>query len=358
VSQVSDSRRSWLGERRLKWQHWRNLHQNPSYAPDLYVYHAEWIDTPCTCGGKHSAEDTIWSGISQPITFAYRQGTEKLGNVLLRAFQVADMLRTLGAPVPVTVQPIENLYRSKPRDHTIIVLKTAIRPRSIPMLKSFRRRKNALLFDLVDDVQNRQVEQFADAFICASVTEEMARKADGQATILSLQSPDQRTPGFSFNRRFFSTVYYGLRENARHVNALSNLDAIDLVDMPPHRSSKGLPRVFDTLKTYSHHYSVRAWNDRDGFKPMMKGFFAARLGSVVIASAEDDESRAVLGDAYPYLASSSSLEDVKSMLAYARETHHQPEWRLAVKKMKELRHLSCPVSTARALVDGLRALSI
>ena len=358
MSEVSRSRRSWLGERRLRWQHWQDLRNNPSYAPDLEVYDSKKVDTPCSCGAGHSVDNTNWRGISQPITFAYRHGTEKLGNVLLRGFQVADMLRTLGAPVPVTVQPIENLYRSRPRKQTIIVLKTAIRPRSIPMLKGLRRSNNALFFDLVDDVQNAGVEEGADAFICASVTEEMARKADGQETILSLQSPDQRTPIFSFSRRSFSTVYYGLRENARHVDALPSLDAINFVDMPPHRSSKALPRVFDTLKSYSHHYSVRAWNDRDGFKPMMKGFFAGRLGSVVIASAEDDESRAILGDAYPYLASSSALQDVIDVLGFARETHQKAEWRVAVEKMKELRELSCPVSTARALVEGLGRLSV
>lgn len=356
MDEVTPSRRSWFGERRLEWQHWRDLQRNPSYAPELNTYPAQAVETPCSCGGGHSVDDTNWRGISQPITFAYRHGTEKLGNVLLRGFQVADMLRTLGAPVPVTVQPIENLYRSRPRDHTIIVLKTAVRPRSIPLLKSLHRRRNVLLFDLVDDVQNHQVESLADGFICASVTEDIARQANGQLTIRSLQSPDQRTPSFPFNERPFSTIYYGLPENARHLAALTGLDAIDFVDMPPHRSGQAVPGVFDTLKSYSHHYSVRAWNDRDGFKPMMKGFFAGRLGAVVIASAEDEESRVVLGDSYPYLAASSTLEDVQQILAFAQETHRKAEWRAAAEKMTELREVSCPVPTARALVDGLRRL--
>jgi hypothetical protein len=340
----------------LAWENRVDLRRNPRYAAGLNIYQSQLLSDPCTCGARHSVQGVEWHGVHRPITFAYRHGTEKLGNVLLRGFQVADMLRTLGAPVPVTVQPIENLYRSRPRGHTIIVLKTAVRPRSIPLLKSLHRRRNVLLFDLVDDVQNHQVESLADGFICASVTEDMARQANGQLTIRSLQSPDQRTPSFPFNERPFSTVYYGLPENARHLAALTGLDAIDFVDMPPHRSGQAVPGVFDTLKSYSHHYSVRAWNDRDGFKPMMKGFFAGRLGAVVIASAEDEESRVVLGDSYPYLAASSTLEDVQQILAFAQETHRKAEWRAAAEKMTELREVSCPVPTARALVDGLRRL--
>ena len=126
--------------------------------------------------------------------------------------------------------------------------------------------------------------------------------------------------------------------------------------MPAHRSTQELPSVFDRLKSYSHHYSVRAWNDRDGFKPMMKGFFASRLGSVVIASAEDAESRVVLGDSYPYLAASSKLEDVQETLAHAAATHGGNEWHAAAKKMEEIRGMSCPVSTARDLIEGLRKL--
>ena len=281
-----------------------------------------------------------------------------MGNSLLRGFQVADMLVTLGAPVPIRVQALENLYRARPRGHTVVALKTAVRSKSVPILKHFVRSGNTLLFDVIDGLVPPVVAKLATGFICGSVTEYEARTSSGAQAVLSLQSPDQRTPSFDFNRRGFQTVYYGLEENALHLDEIDSVTAVDFVDMPEHRSSEPLPSVFDELRAYSHHYSVRAWNNRDGFKPMMKGFFAARLGAVAIASFDDEESRLILGSDYPYLSPSSRLNDVRETIEHARKTHHASEWEQAAKTMKRLRQISCPVSTAKQLVNGLRGLRV
>ncbi|WP_104914056.1 hypothetical protein [Pontimonas salivibrio] len=260
---------------------------------------------------------TDWSGINQPITLTYRGGTEGMGNVLLRGFQLADMLKSLGSPVPIRVQALENLYRAKPHGQIVIVLKTAIRLKSEPILRAFNRWGNTVLFDVVDGLVPEKISNLCASYICSSLTEEHHRRSRGHHTIVSFQSPDQRTPAYPFERRAFSHVYYGLRKNALHLDSLPELHPVDFSEMPPHRSPNPLPPVLTDLRHYSHHYSVRAWNDRDGFKPMMKGFFAARLGAVVIASAEDEESRLILGDDYPYLAASSSVEDVQAIIDYA-----------------------------------------
>lgn len=353
---TTPGRRSWIGQVRLHWEYQRDLATNPAYNKNEGIYTPQAIPTPCGCDEPHRMDATDWSGITQPITITYRRGTEGMGNVLLRGFQLADMLTSLGAPVPIKVQALENLHRAKPRGEILIVLKTAIRMKSEPILRAFARRGNMLLFDVVDGLVPEKIEGLCDAYICSSLTEDRFRQHRGHQTIVSYQSPDQRTPVFPLEHREFAHVYYGLSENARHLDKLADLDPVEFSEMPPHRSSEPLPSVFDTLRRYSHHYSVRAWNDRDGFKPMMKGFFAARLGAVVIASAEDEESRLVLGEDYPYLAKSSSLEDVKAIIDYARDTHLGEEWHRAVGTMRELRHMSCPVKTAQALVAGLRRL--
>jgi hypothetical protein len=326
---TTPGRRSWIGQVRLHWEYQRDLAANPAYDKNEGIYTPQAIPTPCGCDEPHRMDATGWSGITQPITITYRRGTEGMGNVLLRGFQLADMLTSLGAP---------------------------IRMKSEPILRAFARRGNTLLFDVVDGLVPEKIEGLCDAYICSSLTEDRFRRHRGHQTIVSYQSPDQRTPVFPLEHREFAHVYYGLSENARHLDKLADLDAVEFSEMPPHRSSEPLPSVFDTLRRYSHHYSVRAWNDRDGFKPMMKGFFAARLGAVAIASAEDEESRLVLGEDYPYLAKSSSLEDVKAIIDFARDTHLGEEWHRAVDTMRELRHMSCPVKTAQDLVAGLRGL--
>lgn len=342
---------------RLDWEYRRDLATNPSYDPATNLYIPSRTSHTCSCGGNHRVDDVDWSGITAPVTFTYRGGTAGMGNSLLRGFQVADMLVTLGAPVPIRVQALENLYRARPKGQFLVVLKTAVRPKSEPVLKAFRRWNNTVFFDVIDGLVPNHIAALADGFICGSLTEQAARSQAGHRTILSLQSPDQRTPHFPFDTRPFSVVYYGLAENASLLDQLPDVEAIDFVDMPPHRSHQPVPDVFDSLKRYSHHYSVRAWNDRDGFKPMMKGYFAARLGAVAIASAQDEESRLVLGDDYPYLAPSSSLNDVRDAIDYARTTHGTEVWNQAVETMTRLRHESCPVATARALVEGLRKIT-
>ena len=355
---TASPKRSWMGQLRLNWDYRRDLATNPRFSPSEGLYEPQELETPCTCGANHAVGDVDWSGITQPITFTYRAGTAGMGNSLLRGFQVADMLVTLGAPVPVRVQALENLYRAGPQKHTIIALKTAVRMKSLPILKKFVRSRNTLLFDVIDGLVPPTIGELATGFICGSVTEFQTRVSRGAQAILSLQSPDQRTPLFDFTRRDFRTVYYGLAENALHLDQLDNVTAVDFVDMPPHGSSDPLPKVFDDLGAYSHHYSVRAWNDRDGFKPMMKGFFAARLGAIAIASSEDEESRLILGPDYPYLSASSALPDVQDTIEFARQTQLGPEWERAVSTMTRLREMSCPVATAKSLIAGLRELRV
>jgi hypothetical protein len=301
---------------------------------------------------------TDWSGINQPITLTYRRGTEEMGNVLLRGFQLADMLTSLGSPVPIKVQALENLYRAKPRGETLIVLKTAIRVKSEPILRAFARWGNTVLFDVVDGLVPPVLESLPHAYICSSLSEKVVREERGARTIVSLQSPDQVVPTLPFNERSFSVIYHGDARNAQHLSLLPERN----VFQQPMSGSEDNIRVFvnDTLPQLSrasHHYSVRMWNELDGFKPMMKGFFAARLGAVVIASAEDEESRLILGDDYPYLAASSSVEDVQAIIDHAKNTHLGPEWERAVATMRELRQMSCPVKTAQDLVEGLRGLA-
>lgn len=350
--------RSWIGQLRLDWDHRRDLATNPDYDKQGGIYIPQTVSTTCGCDQAHHAEPTNWSGINQPITLTYRKGTEELGNVLLRGFQVADMLKSLGCPVPIRVQALENLYRAKPRNQIVIVLKTAVRLKSEPILRSFKRWGNTVLFDVVDGLIPASLASLPDAYICSSITEQIARDAQGAKTILSLQSPDQIVPTLPFEERPFTVVYHGDERNAQHLPQLPKLVVLKSpMTGSPQRIKDFLHNTLPLLSHASHHYSVRKWNELDGFKPMMKGFFAAYLGSVVIASAEDEESRLILGDDYPYLARTSSLEDVREVIDHAQHTHLGPEWQHAVSTMRELRHMSCTVKTAQDLVAGLRRLA-
>ena len=164
-------------------------------------------------------------------------------------------------------------------------------------------------------------------------------------------------PALDFNKRRFSMVYFGARENALHLRELETLKRLTFLNAEVD-SKDDFPGQFQRLKEYSHHYSVRAWNARDGFKPFTKGFSAARFGAPIIASSDDKESRLMLGADYPYLAPSSSLDDLMSTIDFAENTHLGTQWDQAIDTMKQLRTMSCPVATAKQFIEGLRQFAV
>jgi hypothetical protein len=311
----------------------------------------------CRCGGNHRVDQVNWNGITRPVVFTFPSEEEHNTGVRLRAFQVAQMLQAFSPTVAIRVKALENLYRSRPRGHIIIVHTQAVKVEWSWLLKALKRGGNTLLFDMVDRRVPNNLEGLPDGYICSSLSEQLAREAKDQFTISSLQSPDQLIPTLTFDERPFDVVYHGAKHNAQHLTDLPELRVLESpLDGSPERMGAFLAETLPLLRRASHHYSVRRWNKSDGFKPKMKGFVAATLGAVIICSAEDEESRLVLGEDYPYLAKSSSLEDVKAIIDYARDTHLGEEWRRAVDTMRELRHMSCPVKTAQDLVAGLRRL--
>lgn len=349
--------RSWWGQQKIdleaKWE-WTT---NSRFNDASLIQSGKEQTYRCDCHGS-TPQQIDWTGITTPITFAYRFGTNHMGSIRLRGHQVADMLTSLGAPVPVTVQPLETAYRRRLSGHTLIVLKTALKARLHPLLRSLRRRDNTIVFDAVDGVVPPKIEDFPAAYVCSSLAENFHRQQRRQHTILSLHATDVRIPASTTpNSADFSVGYMGLAENAPHLEMLSGVFSVPYRETQLEGLSPEFLNAFQRLSHFSHHYVVRAWNSRDGYKPLTKAFVAARMGAVVIASAEDEESRLTLGDDYPYLARSSSLQDVREVIDYAEQTHLGPEWHQAVSKMHELRHMSCPVKTAQDLVAGLRGLT-
>jgi hypothetical protein len=224
------------------------------------------------------------------------------------------------------------------------------------MIRRFIRDGNLVVFDMVDGEVSASVEHLPHAYICSSLSEAEVRTQSGHKTIVSLMSPDQRCPVVGFEKKPFGIGYHGLPKNVQHTVALPEVTVVDYREEAPAPGELPMPVGWDTMATFSHHFSVRAWNAGDGFKPLMKAFVASRLGACFIGSREDHEAELVLPDDYPYLAASSGLEDVRAVVDYARETYLTDVWKKAVATMVELRQRSCPFTTAAELVRGIAEL--
>jgi hypothetical protein len=343
------------GAKRFRYEVVRRTH--PRYGGHKNRMEASPAGLVCTCGNKHHTKAFNWSGVDRPIFFTYRHNSEWLAAVQLRAFQVARLLAQTSPPHPIITQPLENLSRAKPHDSIIIIQRTGVRPLSEPMIRRFIADGNLVLFDMVDGHVSPGIEHLPHAYVCSSVSEARAREAKGIRAIVSLMSPDQRCPVAEFSNKPFGVGYHGLRKNALHLDTLQAVNVVDYREEAPSPGELPMPMDLDVMAGFSHHYSVRAWNPGDGFKPLMKAYVAARLGACFIGSLDDDECRLILSDDYPYLAASSKLEDVTDAINYARETYGGRVWEGAVREMERLRQLSCPFTTAQALIRGLADLT-
>jgi len=328
----------------------------PRYSGSKNMVKATPVNLVCSCGENHDQTVFDWSGIDRPLFFTYRHNSESFASIQLRSFQVARLLAQTMPPQPVHIQPLENLARRRPKNSIIIVGRTGVRPLSEAMLRRFIADGNLVLFDMVDGEVSPLIEHLPHAYVCSSLSEAKAREAKGIRAIVSLMSPDQRCPVADFSGKPFGVGYHGLAKNALHLDTLQDVHAVDYREEAPSPGELPMPMDLDVMAGFSHHYSVRAWNPGDGFKPLMKAYVAARLGACFIGSREDEECRLVLSDDYPYLAKSSSLEDVTTAINYARKTYGGPVWEGAVSDMERLRRLSCPFATAQALVRGLADL--
>lgn len=266
----------------------------------------------------------------------------------MRGFQAAESLSRVGYPGRIEVLTLERLTTRKPRGAVVIVLKTAIKERFSVELSNLQR-WNTLLFDVIDGRPASSLEEFADGFLCSSASEYRERSMKGQAARLVYHAVDSTISWPRRTKKKFGIVYYGLPENALHLDKIPAIQSIKYIEEQHLRGGFGLEKKIGRLGKFSHHYIVRNWNIADGHKPLTKGFLAAWCGALVIGSREDPETTLLLGEAYPYLSATSQLHDVKQTLEIARETYNSAEAQVANHAMKKLKQLSCPFSSAISL---------
>jgi hypothetical protein len=311
-------------------------------------------DFTCTCGRGHVPDRITAQALSRPIVFAYGTGTRTWGSVHLRVEQSMSMLRFLGVRTDVSALTERRLLRSRVRGALVVLSKTALGAVDEPAVAGLRDRGNVVLVDGIDGRADEDRLADVDGFLCASSTEFAARSGPGTPTAyLVPHAIDARLRAVRRDDSGFAVAYVGRPYNGLH---LADLDDVAVVATPRSarawRDGLGWDRQ---LTAYSHHFTVRRQHPWDGHKPFMKGFVAAAVGACVIASAEDEEARALLGADYPYLAPTSGLDDARDCIALARATVDGPERIRAREAMTRLRELSCPISAGNRLAAALAA---
>lgn len=305
----------------------------------------------CECGASHP-EMHIAEGEYPEVFFAFRDGTRDVGSVRMRGFQAAESLSRVGYAGRIEVLTLERLTTRKPRGAVVIVLKTAIKERFSAELSDLQR-WNTLLFDVIDGRPASSLEEIADGFLCSSASEYQERSMRGQASRLVYHAVDSTISWPRRKKGKFGVVYYGLPENALHLDKIPAIRSIDYIEEQHIRGGFGLKKKISRLGKFSHHYIVRNWNIADGHKPLTKGFLAAWCGALVIGSREDPETLLLLGEEYPYLSDTSQLHHVEQTLEIARGTYNSAKALAGERAMRKLKQLSCPFSSALSLRSAI-----
>lgn len=290
----------------------------------------------CTCGLPHDVNPI---SIERPVYFVFRPGTSSWGSVRLRVFQLAGALRlAVNQPKRIRVVSESQFLRLRIQDADVVASKYLLGSEVPGWLISARRRGNRVFADVVDGFPTPGLDEHVDAFLCASKSEFEFRSASGVSAVQILHQVDSRFDPQDFVRTEFRLGYLGTPGGAIYTELLPALEKqytkLSMTRFEAYNLSK-------QVKLWSHHYSVRAFFGEGVFKPATKAFLAARFGAIFIGSRDDLESKLVLGADYPYLAQSSTRDDILSVTALAQETFGGTVWHRAQVVMNNLRRETC-----------------
>ncbi len=310
------------------------------------------LEFRCECGADHVPDSATAGSLHRPVVLAYGAGTRAWGSVRLRVVQSLGLLYFLGVRAPLLGMTAQRLAARPVIDSTIVLGKTALQALGPAAIEQVKAEGSTVLFDAVDGLVQPELAGLADGFVCASRSEFAFRSSSARVPVhLVPHAIDQRIDVPARTHDHFSCAYAGRRVNGQH---LGDLRGIDVIATPGStQGGRDSRRWVDDLSAYSHHYVVRQRQEYDGFKPFTKGFVASALGAAVIASADDEEDRLMLGDDYPYLSRSSRLADVRQCLDFARESFGGADWRRAQERMRTLAEAACPITVGNRLVAAL-----
>jgi hypothetical protein len=145
--------------------------------------------------------------------------------------------------------------------------------------------------------------------------------------------------------------YFGFPANTRYPASLAGL--IDVVETGTARFDNSW---IERLAGYNCHWIVRQSQARDGWKPFLKGFLAARCGAVVAVGRDEDDALYYLGDDYPFYVRSHDPDLLEYDAVEMAARFGGPAWRQAREIMAQVAARSSDAQVAaefRAMVEEL-----
>jgi hypothetical protein len=289
----------------------------------------------------------------RPLVWVYRSTLQKSG-LFMRGYQLSEMARRhIGGQVEIAY--VDEIGAATVRDSVIYATRSFLADATTEELQSLRDAGNVICADYLDHPVRQHLNVVIDAYIASSINQaqwyrtQLPRKAVHY--IPHHADPDiGNAPAPLAECRI---AYFGELENALHREVL--VKDVDFV-----RTRLVDRSWLADLQFYNVHYSVRDWRypspvrEASAFKPFTKGFNAAACNANIIVPANESDASYILGLDYPYLLPDTSIETVRRMIDYVKESFGGPDWRRGLDIMAEARHVSSPEFITSKLLEMVK----
>lgn len=314
------------------------------------------IEIRCTCGERHFNKSD-YELTFRRIIFLYSAGTRKIGSTILRTLIPAALLDSC-LHKDTRVLLFENhKWQECVKGDIVILSKYSINMISTSAITEMKKKGVIIVFDPLDGSLDLEKIKYSDYLFASSNNQHEFLISLGLNSFFIPHVVDPRIDltNSEVSKREFSCGYIGnpMNISGNTLKVLSN----NVVDTRQFQFALAkAPKWISDARVFSHHYCGRGKLSRNVYKPLTKGFLAARMDACIIASAHDTEYTKYLGIAYPYLLRGVSTSELKEMIEYARTTYGTSTWETAMLSNVALKRESCDLSILNLYLKALCAM--
>lgn len=265
-----------------------------------------------------------------PIAFLYEPSYAGFAATVLRGEQLSAML---GRRLSDIYDVIYTSDARDLRDHVVILNKWSLWVRKPAELAALRARNIAVIAGWDDGQPDAAKVAAVDGQMVLSIrqTVEMSHRFPKVPTFFVSIRPNDRIPAITPPMDRLRTGYFG-----ELINTIRPESLACMVELNGINSTRATTSWIDALHHYNAHWIVRRRHAFDGYKPFLKGFVAARCGSVVIADRNDGDVAYYLGDDYPFYVRSLDPAQLELDMVEFTQAFGGPEWRKAQEIMAQV----------------------
>lgn len=282
------------------------------------------------------------------------RSTQQGSGVFMRGHQLSEMARRhIGDQVEIAY--VDEVGVVDVKDSVIFATRGFLADATTGELQSLRDAGNVICADYLDHPIRPELNVAIDAYVASSLNQGQWYRTQLPGKDVHYvphhADPDIGDPPPALPECRIG--YFGELGNALHREHLA--DDVDFV-----RTRLVDRSWLASLQSYNVHYCVREWRhpspvrEPSSFKPFTKGFNAAACNANMIVPSDESDASFILGLDYPYLLTDTSLEAVRLMIAFVKESFGGPDWQRGLDAMAEARRVSSPEFIANKLLEMVK----